>query len=270
MLTGQMASMLTELTKQVIIKVLKLPILSQVNPPRIRPTAVAAPNPPTKPAPVDADRPIELANSGKKNGGTKRAKTPTAPAMVSVRKGTFFKSDQSNRESVPVVARSFNNRVHGIPVAMIRIPRTRNVHSSPNLSMSACAARGSTVAPTPPPALTTPFAIPSFELNHWSGRLFVAVYSSDVPTPTSNPAMQNSPPRWSSVKLVAINPTPNTVVAARAVYRTPKDLITLIEAMPKATMQAIYRLPTKVMVRTFVFKLGDFRMAVCRTPQAVV
>ena len=80
-LTGQMASMLTELTKQVIIKVLKLPILSQVNPPRIRPTAVAAPNPPTKPAPVDADRPIELANSGKKNGGTKRAKTPTAPAM---------------------------------------------------------------------------------------------------------------------------------------------------------------------------------------------
>jgi hypothetical protein len=36
----------------------------------------------------------------------------------------------------------------------------------------------------------------------------------------------------------------------------------LIEAMPKATMQAMYKLPTKVMVRTLVFKVGDFKMAV--------
>ncbi|KAJ4399985.1 hypothetical protein N0V91_009058 [Didymella pomorum] len=111
-LTGHIASILIELTRQVIIMVLKAPILSQVHPPKIRPTAVAAPNPPTSPAPVDAGKPIELANSGKKNGGTKSAKTPTAPAMVKATKGTLFNSDHSNLESVPVVARSFNASAH--------------------------------------------------------------------------------------------------------------------------------------------------------------
>src|SRR5690242_4243898 len=213
---------------------------------------------------------MELAKSGKKNGGTKRAKTPTAPAKVSIRKEVFFNSDQSNLERVFVDDRSLSMSAHGNPVAIMRRPKMRNVHSSPNLLMRACAASGSVVAPTPPPALTRPFAVPNLELNHCNGRLLVAVYSRDVPIPTSSPATQNKPPTCSSVKLVAINPKPKTIVATIPVRRIPNDLITLIEAIPKATIHAMYRLPTKVMVRTLVCRLGDFTIAVCNTPQAVV
>jgi hypothetical protein len=166
-LTGHIASMLKQLIKQVISIVFKAPIRSHVQPPKTRPTAVAAPKPPTKPAPVDADSPIELAKSGRKNGGTKRANTPTAPAKVNVMKGTFFKSDQSNLDRFPVALRSLRANEHGMPVTTIRIPKMRNVHRSPNLSISACAASGSTVAPTPPPALTRPFAIPSATGGYW-------------------------------------------------------------------------------------------------------
>lgn len=217
-LTGHIASILTEFTKQVMIMVLKAPILSHVQPPRIRPTAVAAPKPPTKAAPIEGESPIELAKSGKKNGGTKSANTPIAPAMAKVRKDPFLKSDQSNLESPFVAERSLMTKAHGMPVTIMSIPKIRKVHSSPNLSMSACAASGKTVAPTPPPALTRPLARPSFALNHCRGRLFVAVYNSAVPTPTKTPATQNRPPRLCKVKLVATNPSPNTIAAASTVY----------------------------------------------------
>lgn len=86
-LTGQMTSTLIELTKQVVIKMLEVPILSQVHPPKIRPTTVAAPTLPTNPPPADVDGPTELAKSGKKKGGMKSANTLIAAAMVIVRKG---------------------------------------------------------------------------------------------------------------------------------------------------------------------------------------
>jgi hypothetical protein len=43
-----------------------------------------------------------------------------------------------------------------------------------------------------------------------------------------------------------------------------------MDAIPNETIQAMYRLPTNVMVRTFVCRFGDFTIAVCSTPQAVV
>jgi hypothetical protein len=74
----------------------------------------------------------------------------------------------------------------------------------------------------------------------------------------------------SSVRLVAIRPIPKKIVATRPVYCTPKDLITLIDDIPKATMDAMYKLRTKVMVRTFESKASEYRTAVCRSPYAVV
>jgi hypothetical protein len=85
-LTGRIASMIRQLIIQVISIMLKALVRSHVHPPKMRPTVVAAPKPLTKPAPVGDDNPTELAKSGKKKGGTERANTPTAPAMVNVKR----------------------------------------------------------------------------------------------------------------------------------------------------------------------------------------
>lgn len=65
-LTGQIASMLKALMKAARTKALMAPMRSHIQPPKRRPMAVAAPNPATSPAPVEAERPIELAKSGYK------------------------------------------------------------------------------------------------------------------------------------------------------------------------------------------------------------
>lgn len=73
-----------------------------------------------------------------------------------------------------------SSNAQGIPVAIMRKPKTRNVHCSPNLSVSACAVSGRTVAPRPPPALAIPLAVPSLLLSHWRGKLSVAEYRATV------------------------------------------------------------------------------------------
>jgi hypothetical protein len=132
-LTGQMASIDTLLTKAAKANALKAPIRSQIQPPANRPTAVDAPNPATSPAPVEAERPMDLAKTGRKNGGTNKANTPTAPAIARVRKGMLFSCDQSNRDVELLRAKSLRNNAQGIPVARIENPRIRNVHCSPTL-----------------------------------------------------------------------------------------------------------------------------------------
>jgi len=127
-LTGQIASIDTLLIRAARAKELKAPMRSHIQPPKRRPTAVDAPKPATRPAPVEAERPIDLENTGKKKGGTKRAKTPTAPDMVRVRKGMLFNCDQSNLDVVPPRLNSVRRNAHGIPVTRIEAPRIRNVH----------------------------------------------------------------------------------------------------------------------------------------------
>src|SRR6188768_2429342 len=60
-LTGHIANMLRLLTRFVITSALKAPTRSQNHPPVSLPTAVAAPNPATSPAPIPGDSPRELA-----------------------------------------------------------------------------------------------------------------------------------------------------------------------------------------------------------------
>jgi hypothetical protein len=67
-----------------------------------------------------------------------------------------------------------------------------------------------------------------------------------------------------------IKPAPKRIVAVRLVYRMPYCLEILTERSPKATMQAMYKLPTKVIVRILVCSLGDWTIAAWRTPHAVV
>lgn len=64
--------------------------------------------------------------------------------------------------------------------------------------------------------------------------------------------MQKRPARCSRVKLVMIKPDPKKIVATRLVMRMPYSLDNLTDIKPKATMQAMYKLPTKVMVRILV------------------
>jgi len=64
--------------------------------------------------------------------------------------------------------------------------------------------------------------------------------------------MQKSPARCSRVKLVMIKPDPKKIVATTLVILMPYSLDNLTDIKPNATMQAIYKLPTKVMVRMLV------------------
>ena len=62
-------------------KTFKEPSRSLSHPDAIRPTADAKLNPAARPAPTLGDRPIDLANSGRQYGGTKRGNDPHSPAM---------------------------------------------------------------------------------------------------------------------------------------------------------------------------------------------
>ncbi|KPI34662.1 uncharacterized protein AB675_11645 [Cyphellophora attinorum] len=207
-LTGQITSIVRLLTKADTASVLKAPIRSHVHPLASRPAAVAPQKPATNAAPVEPDGPMELAKSGRKNGGTNRANTPITPAIAKARNGAFFKRDQSKRDVCPGIVCYSNSNAVGSPVAMMSRPKTRNVQGMPNLSTIACAANGRTVAPRPPPSLMTPFAVPSLRVNYCRGMLFAAANTSDDERPIRAPAVAKRPPMLSRVKLVTIGPRP--------------------------------------------------------------
>ncbi|KAK5936617.1 hypothetical protein PMZ80_011145 [Knufia obscura] len=194
LLTGHIASMLMALANIVIASVFRAPILSHATPDNIRPIVVESPKPATRPAPVLGENPIELENSGMKNGGTNSAKVLAAPAKHRHRNGIFLSTKQSTPVAGPVDARSLSNNTDGIPVDSMRKPNMRKVHGRPSVVIISWAAIGRTVAPMPPPTLTSPFAVPSLLLNHCTGKLLLAVYNIDEPRPTSTPAVQKRPP----------------------------------------------------------------------------
>jgi hypothetical protein len=81
--TGHKTSMLNALKRRARKSVLSGPTRSPRNPNPSRPTAEEKLKPATKPAPVLVERPSDALYMGKKNGGTKRGKVATAPAMKS-------------------------------------------------------------------------------------------------------------------------------------------------------------------------------------------
>lgn len=84
--SGHMASTLTALKAMVNNIMFVGPKWSPAKPAPKRPIAVQALKPATMRAPVEAERPIDWAKGGKKNGGTKSANVPTAPARNNSRK----------------------------------------------------------------------------------------------------------------------------------------------------------------------------------------
>ena len=71
------------------------PYRSQANHAANLPIAPQALKPETIPAPVEADKPIDEAKSGRKYGGTKSANVPVAPARNRQLNGMLLNSDQS-------------------------------------------------------------------------------------------------------------------------------------------------------------------------------
>jgi len=82
--TGHMTNMLIALSIKEMNNVLTGPIQSDISPQPKRPTAEEKLNPATRPAPAEGDNPREFEYNGKKNGGTKSGKVPTAPARKRV------------------------------------------------------------------------------------------------------------------------------------------------------------------------------------------
>ena len=95
--TGHMASMLIAFKVIVNRSTLVEPNLSQAKPAPNRPTAVQALKAATIPAPVEADSPIDWANSGRKYGGTKSANVPTAPFS---RSALCFQGEHGSPETI--------------------------------------------------------------------------------------------------------------------------------------------------------------------------
>ena len=81
--TGHNTSMLNALKRRDRKSVLSGPTRSPRNPNPSLPRAEEKLKPATKPAPVLVERPSDALYSGRKNGGTKRGKVATAPAMKS-------------------------------------------------------------------------------------------------------------------------------------------------------------------------------------------
>lgn len=66
---------------------------------------------------------------------------------------------------------SFIIHAAGKPVARVIRPIIRNVHSGPSFWINASMANVMLAPPKPPPAYTTPFAIPLFLWKYWAGTV---------------------------------------------------------------------------------------------------
>ena len=135
--TGHIDSILTAFTAIVNRSILVGPNLSQAKPAPNRPTAVQALKPATIPAPVEAESPMERAKRGRKNGGTKSANVPMAPARNRQQNGMRLKSDISTKEARLDGACSLMSKAAGIPLAREKNPMIRIAQGIPTLSISA-------------------------------------------------------------------------------------------------------------------------------------
>ena len=184
--TSQITSMLAALNSNEMKSALRGPSLSAPKPQMSRPTAEEKLKPATRPVPAPDDRPREELYSGRKNGGTKRGKVATAPAMkrvvklmsrnkclqiVSMTTGGHRQllADHSMNVAVLIGERSLISHAAGSPVASIMKPKILKVHAGPRFWIKLFMTKLMTVPPRPPQAYTIPLARPRFLLKYWAG-----------------------------------------------------------------------------------------------------
>lgn len=169
--SGHMTIKLIELSVSVRKRVVKDPSLSHAKPDPRRPIAEQKLKAATRPAPMADDSPSDLLYRGRKKGGTKSGnvlRTPTAKTRTNL---GSLKRFHSTNWALRSGTRSFMRYAAGRPVAMIINPRMRNDQDMPTLSMSALSMKLTAVPPRPPPAYTTPFAMPRLALKYCAGMI---------------------------------------------------------------------------------------------------